>query len=234
LDHNAPTIKPNKGVRFYNPGDRISEPILYSVEGADIHTVARFTLDIEERGFANVPTEIKMLDTGQRIPVNFPTTVCDRFKDRGLVLIDEEHVATEDEEEEDKVPIAVDEDAAKDKGDRIWRKYLFGIVRRHTTLCNEIRRNNGVPEEASGFTRRALKLLNMKDPASAGMEAVDQAVSGQTKAVDPRIASLEEQNAATQELVKQLLAKLSAKDEVQTAAKVEEAAARASAKTRKN
>jgi hypothetical protein len=165
---NAPTVKSNKGVRFYNPGDRFSEPLSYSIEGiGDIHAIARWNIDAPAESFFQVPTELRMLMDNQRVTVDFPTTVLQKFKDRGVVMVDEEWQPGDDEEEADKQPFARTEKEAEAKGKRLWVRYLQKIVRTHIESCQRARSMGGFPVEASGFTRRAFKLLNMHDPATA-------------------------------------------------------------------
>jgi hypothetical protein len=226
-EQNAPTIKTDKGVRFYNPGDRLSEPIPYSIEGADIHTIARYTIDASEGQFFYVPTQIRFLVDNSRIGVDFPTTVCQKFKDRGVVMIDEEWEPSGDEEEDDKVPIARDDEEAKEKGDRIWRKYLFTIVRRWQSQCSEIRVKGGIPDEASGFTKRALKLLGMRDPALSAQDAIQKeqstsAPAQSTEATDELRKTLELQGQMLQQLLDEK-AEREAKDKLKADAAIEKA-----------
>lgn len=179
----APEVKENSGARFYNPGDRINEPLNYSIEGADIHTVARWILDAPKESYFNVPTELKILNVNERVVVDFPTTVCLKFGNRGVTMIDPDHEINDDSEEEDKIPIARTEEEAKAKGDRVWKRYLWNIVRAWQQQCAEIRSKGNIPMEASGFTRRALELLGMKDPATVEMQQVQaqQSTDGSTK-----------------------------------------------------
>jgi hypothetical protein len=225
VNANAPTAKPNKGVEFYNPGDRMSEPIPYSVDGAYIHTIARFVLDADERSYFNVPTEIKFLATNERISVDFPTTVCQKFKDRGIIMVDEDWTPSGDEEEDDKIPIARTREEAKEKGDRIWSQYLWTIIRRWQNLCNEIRAKGGIPEEAQGFTKRALKLLNMRDPAHATQDAIrrENDVNAPAKTAPVEDAAMRAELDETKLKLDKVLALLEAKSKVETAAAVETA-----------
>ena len=115
---NPPTAKPNKGVRFYNPGDRFMEPIIYSLPGmGDIHCVARWAVEAEAQSFFQVPTELRLLQDGTRLNVDFPTTVLQRFADRGITMVDEEWEETEDEERNERLPFAKDDAAAKKVAD---------------------------------------------------------------------------------------------------------------------
>lgn len=234
-EKNAPTIKPGGFVTFYNPGDRLSEPLNYSIEGADIHTVARFVIESEEKSLFRVPTEIKFLADNSRVKVDFPTTVCLKFKDRGLVMIDEEWSPSGDEEEDDKAPFARTEAEAREKGDRIWRQYLWTIVRRWQALCNEIRAKGGVPEEAQGFTKRALRILGMRDPAIAGQNAIQAEQSEARPATEnQRIADLENQLKSTQEMLTKVLGRLGAQDEAEVNESVERVAARTRGRNNQN
>lgn len=212
---NAPTVKPNKGVRFYNPGDRFSEPINYSLPGmGDIHCVARWLVEAEEKSFFQVPTELRLLQDGTRVNVDFPTTVMQRFKDRGVVMVDDEWEPGDDEDRAERMPIARSEDEAKEKGERRWLKYLQDIVKNHINACDRARAAGGFPLEAQGFTKRALKLLNMKDPAAMAFDSFQQktASDAPAKIESAEAADLRARLEATEQTLKKVLALLEAKE----------------------
>jgi hypothetical protein len=236
---NPPSAKPNKGVRFYNPGDRFEEPISYSMPGiGDIHCIARWPVRAEPGSFFQVPTELRLLQDGTRLNVDFPTTVLQRFADRGVVMIDEEFQAGEDEDRNERMPFAVDEDAAKVKGDAKWIKYLQTIVKNHINACDRARAAGGFPLEAQGFTKRALKLLNMQDPAAMAFDSFKKQVAiapdAPQQVQSAEAAQLRSELAETQAMLKKVLDRLAAKEQLDDQAAIEEQSANGSkAKPRK-
>jgi hypothetical protein len=230
---NPPTAKPNKGVRFYNPGDRFMEPIMYSLPGmGDIHCVARWAVEAEKESFFWVPTELRLLQDGTRLNVDFPTTLLQRFADRGVVMIDEEWEETDDEERNERMPFAKDEAAAKAKGDAKWIKYLQSIVKNHINACDRARAAGGFPLEAQGFTKRALKLLNMQDPAAMAFDSFKKQVAIQSDAPQQvqsaEAAQLRSELAETQAMLKKVLDRLAAKEQLDDQEAIEEQSANGS------
>jgi hypothetical protein len=238
-NQNAPTVKSKRGVVFYNPGDRFTEVLNYSLDGiGDIHAIARWTIDAEDHSAFHVPTELTILADGQRVGVDFPTTVIQRFKNRGVLMIDEEYEIQEDEDQEDQSPFAKDMSHAEEKGKRLWIRFLQSIVRNHIESVGRARAVGGIPMEASGFTKRAFKLLGMKDPAAvefqklaADAENAERQLSGSgdTSKLESIVAEQAIQLKATQEMVTKLLAKLEAKEQIKNDAEIEDKVA---AKTR--
>lgn len=232
---NAPTVKPNKGVKFYNPGDRFEEPINYSLPGiGDIHCVARWIVQAEPQSFFQVPTELRLQQDGTRLNVDFPTTVLQRFKDRGVVCIDEDWEPGEDEERAERMPFAATDEAAKVKGDEKWIKYLQSIVRNHINGCDRARAAGGFPLEAQGFTKRALKLLNMADPAAMAFDSFKKqaAVADAPQQVQSEeAAQLRVELDETKRLLQKVLDRLAAKEQMADDAAIEDLAAPAATKS---
>jgi hypothetical protein len=229
-NRNPPTAKPNKGVRFYNPGDRFMEPIIYSLPGmGDIHCVARWAVEAEAQSFFQVPTELRLLQDGTRLNVDFPTTVLQRFADRGITMIDEEWEETEDEDRNERMPFGKDEAAAKVKGDAKWIKYLQTIVKTHINTCDRARAAGGFPREAQGFTKRALKLLNMQDPAAMAFDSFKKQVAiapdAPQQVQSAEAEQLRAELAATNQKLEKLLAGLAAKEQLDDQAAIEDQAA---------
>jgi hypothetical protein len=227
---NPPTAKPNKGVRFYNPGDRFMEPIIYSLPGmGDIHCVARWAVEAEAQSFFQVPTELRLLQDGTRLSVDFPTTVLQRFADRGITMVDEEWEETEDEDRNERMPFAKDDEQAKVKGDAKWIKYLQSIVKNHINACDRARAAGGFPLEAQGFTKRALKLLNMQDPAAMAFDSFKKQVAiapdAPQQVQSAEAAQLRGELAETQAMLKKVLDRLAAKEQLDDQAAIEDQAA---------
>jgi hypothetical protein len=226
-NRNPPTAKPNKGVRFYNPGDRFMEPIIYSLPGmSDIHCVARWAVEAEAQSFFQVPTELRLLQDGTRLNVDFPTTVLQRFADRGITMVDEEWEETEDEERNERLPFAKDDDAAKVKGDAKWIKYLQSIVKNHINACDRARAAGGFPLEAQGFTKRALKLLNMQDPAAMAFDSFKKQVAiapdAPQQVQSAEAAQLRSELADTKAMLQKVLDRLAAKEQLDEQEAIEE------------
>jgi hypothetical protein len=213
-DKNPLSVKPNKGVRFYNPGDRITEPINYSLPGmGDIHCVARWVVEAEEKSFFQVPTELRLMVDGTKLSVDFPETVLQRFKNRGVIMIDDEWEPSGDEDYNERMPIARNEDEAYEKGAARWRKYLESIVRAHVETCGRARAQGGFPIEAQGFTKRAFKLLNMHDPASiAFAEAMKTYVAPSGEAQNAEVVQMKAELDETKQMLAKVLRMLEAKE----------------------
>lgn len=225
---NAPTVKPNKGFRFYNPGDRFSEPVNYSLPGmGDIHCVARWVIEAEANSFFAVPTELRLLQDGTRINVDFPTTVLQRFKDRGIVMIDDEWEPGEDEDRAERTPISRNEEEAKEKGDRRWRKYLQDTVKNHMNACDRARAAGGFPLEAQGFTKRALKLLNMSDPAAIAFDSFqkNQTANAPAQVESAEAAQLRKELDETNQKLDKVMRLLTAKEQLADDEAIEEVTA---------
>lgn len=174
-------------VRFFNAGDRIQVPLLYSnPDGHDIHVLCRYNLDAPAQGEFRVP-EVIQVGMAQ-VHVNFAADISRDFGDRGVILIDANYepprqtreVSTEngteyvvddqsqiDTEADDKIPVAATLEAAKKKGVTMWRAYIETKVRAHMEQCEQIRAAGGVPIAASGQMKRWLKLAGYSDPAEA-------------------------------------------------------------------
>lgn len=198
-DRNQPTVRANKGVRFYNAGDRLNEPIAYSLPGAgDIHAIAKHMVDAPEGDYFWVPTELRLLADGTRIPVDFATTIVQRWGARGVIMVDEDFVEDGDGQT-DNIPICTTEEDAKIKGKRLWDHYLEDICKKHINAVQQARAAGGYPREAEGFTKRALKLRGWKDPAEMVLNEMKQ-----TAGASPDLAAVLAQNAALMKQVQEI------------------------------
>jgi hypothetical protein len=224
---NPPSAKPNKGVRFYNPGDRFMEPISYSMPGiGDIHCIARWAVEAEAQSFFQVPTELRLAQDGTRLNVDFPTTVLQRFADRGVTMIDEEWEPGDDEDRNERMPFGRTEEEAKAKGDAKWIKYLQGIVKNHINACDRARAAGGFPLEAQGFTKRALKLLNMQDPAAMAFDSFKRQVAiapdAPQQVQSAEAAQLRAELDETNKMLRKVLDQLAAKEQLADQDAIEE------------
>jgi len=159
------TLRPH---RLYNAGDRITEAMTYSLpDGHDVHCIARWQLDAPEHDFFTVPQEL--IIAGARVQVNFIETLLrdDRLGRRGVIWVDANWEAPDDEQEAEMTPVAKTDKDAIVKGARRWKDYLLSVAQAHIDSCNQIRANGGVPLEAQGFTKRALREIGWVDPATA-------------------------------------------------------------------
>lgn len=174
--------------KCFNGGDRIKEPISYSIPATfgDIHAIARWELDAPAQSFFEVPTEMK-LPSGERIRVEFPNDIVRKFGVRGVVLIDEDEYG--DQEIPEDQPFAATPKQAEEKGKALWHSYLEEIVRAHIEACAEARAKGGAPRAAQGFTKRALKLLNQSDP---GENVFQQQVQVATS-MNPDVVAMKQQ-----------------------------------------
>jgi hypothetical protein len=229
---NAPSFKANKGIKFYNAGDRISEAITFSLPGTvnanSGNLLANWHMDAPAASFFQVPTEIRLQQDLSRINVDFATTVLQRFADRGVIMIDEEWDAGDDEERAERFPFAVSDEAAKVKGEAKWIKYLQTIVKNHINACDRARAAGGFPLEAQGFTKRALKLLNMQDPAATAFDSFKKQVAiaadAPQQVQSAEATQLRAELAETQAMLKKVLDRLAAKEQLDDQETIEEQA----------
>lgn len=184
--------------RLYNAGDRIEERFPYTIDDQhDTHCIAYWYMRAPEKEFFEVPKVL--LVRSMRISVAFIETILreDRYGARGVVLIDA-NWNPEDSSNEGEDPVAVSEEEAVKKGNRIWNGYIDRTVQQFLDQCNAIRAAGGVPLAAGGFVKRALMLRNVEDPSKA--------VLIQTKANTSEIDELKERMAKQDKLIENLLA----------------------------
>ncbi len=161
-------VQTNRSHRLYNAGDRITEAMTYSLpDGHDIHCIARWQMDAPEHDFFSVPQELVI--AGARVQVNFLETLLrdDRLGRRGVIWVDANWESPDDEHEAEMTPVAKNDKDAIAKGARRWKDYLVSVAQAHIDSCNQIRSKGGVPLEAQGFTKRALREVGWVDPATA-------------------------------------------------------------------
>jgi len=178
---------------FYNAGHRIVEMMRFSIsassagfnaDGNDTHSVGFWPLDAPKEGFFSVPADIRSGNETMR--VGFADDIKRRFGRMGVVLVDSKwDPAQEDPDKEaSEYPVAPDRDSAVTRGEAIWQLHLRKIVEGHLADCQNAMAAGGAPRAASGFTKRAFKLLGVADPGEqyfAGLkEAGKTAASSDT------------------------------------------------------
>lgn len=149
--------------RLYNGGDRILETMIYTKpDGRDIHANGHFLVDAPAESFFEVPTELE--DGVATVHVRFAQDLLRRHGHRGVILIDKnldvDGIA-------DSEPVAATEEQAKRKGRERWLEHCRNVVRKFEEEVAQARAQGGAPRRPSGFTKRALELLGIKDPTEA-------------------------------------------------------------------
>ncbi len=215
-------------IRMYNAGDRIKEPISFSIPDTygDVHAIARWELDAPAQSFFSVPTEMR-LGQGEKIKVEFPYDVARKFGVRGVVLIDEDEYG--DKDIPDNQPFAATDEQAIEKGKSLWNAYLSEIARAHLDVCAAARAVGGAPRAAQGFTKRALKLMGQPDPGEHIFSQQVQAASTNNPDVIAMKAQVD-QMAAMMEEMRQANAKLVADMKAQRTMATEDFLAQAQGK----
>jgi hypothetical protein len=196
------------GIVFFNAGDKISEVLPYTIPtGQDVHCIARWTLTAPKEDFFLVPTEVTIQSTGETLAVQFARDITFKFGTRGVIRIKPDYNAELEDPEKgvEHYPFARNEDEALVRGREIWNVYLRKIIEAHLNDCESARAAGGAPRSAQGFTKRALKLLNIQDPGEQYFRALQNGGAGETRQGDPAIAALQAQNQMMMSLFMQLL-----------------------------
>lgn len=189
-------------ILFYNAGDKIEEVLLYSVPtGHDIHCTSRWTLTAPREDFFEVPTHME-LQTGETISVQFAQDIFRKFGYRGVVRIDAHYKPENEDPDKPVVAKAANRQAAIARGNELWEAYLKTVVESHLRDCESARVSGGAPRSASGFTKRAMKLLNVQDPGEQYFKSLQHGGAGETPKQDGTLAALQAQmNVFTQLLM---------------------------------
>lgn len=159
--------------QFYNAGTRIEELMRFSIssssagfnaDGNDTQSVGFWPLRAPKEGFFTVPAE---LPSGhETLRVNFADDIKRRFGKQGVVFIDAKwKPENEDPDKEvSEYPIAPTKELGVERGAAIWQLHLKKIVEQHLSDCQNSMAAGGAPRAASGFTKKAFKLLGIADP----------------------------------------------------------------------
>ena len=168
------------GILFYNAGDKIHEVLTYSTAAADkdANFLARWQMIAPAQDFFEVPTQLEIRQTGEIIGVQFARDIEQKFGARGVIRIDARHDPEQESDDPEKpLPARAPTQAlAKVRGEELWRNYLRSVIQSHLDDCEAARAAGGAPKSARGFTKRALKLLGVKDP---GEEYFHSLMNGQ-------------------------------------------------------
>lgn len=178
-------------VRFYNAGDRIDEIFRFSdLEGGDIHFIGYWPFAPSKEAWIDVPTEMEFRNG--TIAVRFVQDIKLKFGPRGIVMLDPQWDPAKENPETElwKYPVAPTKELVIERAEKLWQLYLRKIVEGHLADCQSAMAAGGAPRAASGFTKRALKLLNIQDPGELyfqnlqkGNTANNAGVSDETKAI---------------------------------------------------
>lgn len=161
-------MREDRKIKFYNAGDRIQTTLRYSIPtGHDIHVIANYTLDAPEAAFFTVPEESEV--DGATIRHSFDRDIMRDYGERGVILVDANHQAKEDFDQEEVFPIANSNEAAKEKGKRKWMKFVNARVKDFLDQCDTIKSVGGVPRAATGVTLRYLRIAGVLDPSDAAL-----------------------------------------------------------------
>jgi hypothetical protein len=163
-------------IKFYNAGDKIEEPISFSLPAnhGDAHATGRWNM-LAPAAFFFVPTEIKLVDGTQnpmRLRHDHRTQVrhsrCDHDRRRTRIG------RWRGQPHHPRRAAVRSHGCAgcQEKGKEFWKKYLEGIANVHIEECQRARASGGFGREASGFTKRAFKLLGWRDPAAEMLDGL--------------------------------------------------------------
>lgn len=189
---------------FYNAGSRISELMRFSIssssagfnaDGNDAQSVGYWPLNAPREGFFTVPSEVK---SGHEIlRVGFADDIRRRFGKQGVVLIDSkwEPDKEDPDKEASEYPIAPTKELAVERAQAIWQLYLRRMVESHLSDCQNAMAAGGAPRAASGFTKKAFKLLGIADPGEQYFAGLKEAGKNASQPNDALIAIQQQNNA---------------------------------------
>jgi hypothetical protein len=152
-------------MRFYNPGSMIQQMIPYTNTTKDPRegsTISNHLFTAPERDFVEVPDVIVLMtpEGEASIPVGFGRHVKRVFAERGVIHVNPnaKNIVEDDN-------VALDDEGARKKGNRMWKEFLKAKVAEWYTIVQDIKAQGGVPRAATGLFAFALKQLHMEDPA---------------------------------------------------------------------
>jgi hypothetical protein len=183
-------------VLFFNAGDKIEEVLPYSIPtGQDVHCIARWRMLAPKEDFFEVPTELEVVQTNDTIAVQFARDITTKFGSRGVVRVKPDYNAALEDPEKgiEHYPYATSKDGAIARGQELWEGYLRRIVQSHLNDCEAARAAGGAPRSAMGFTKRALKMLNVRDPGEEYFQSLRKG-EAVDKGGNPALAALQAQN----------------------------------------
>jgi hypothetical protein len=167
--------------RFYNGGNADSVTFPYSVEDRN----AFYPVRIPEKDFFELPESIRI--NGKQYWTNFDITVITRKGPTGVVRVDKDA-----EETAFTGPIARTDKEARALGDKIHEEYLIGLVQDYINRVEAFKAQGLNPLPAQGYTKYALKKLNVSDPAEPVRNFVLKATEAEKlKELEAKIQHLE-------------------------------------------
>lgn len=165
-------------VTFYNAGSQIEELFAYSQESPDRESnyYAKWLFTAPKESFFEVPEQMTNTLTGGVVAVQFARDVTMKFGARGVIRLDVNYDKSKEDAEQpiEKYPYAATKEGAVERGKEIWWAYIGHVVQAHIDDCESARTAGGTPRAAAGFTKRALKLMGVRDPAEAYMQLLKE------------------------------------------------------------
>lgn len=158
-------------MKMYNGGDRFQGYVSLSIPGHDNAVTIRWNFDAPAQSFFEVPIVLAVAQ-GQ-VSTRFPEDILRQYPKRGVIWINPSYKG----EIPAHVPIAKTEPEAEEKGKALWDEYLDDVCKKWYAQCEAVRAAGGAPIQATGFTKRALKLRNLPDPGAASLNAAVAAAS---------------------------------------------------------
>lgn len=192
-------------MRFYNGGEKFEASLTYSIPNpnGDAHSVGRMILTFPKEDFVDVIDEVDPGPGFETIATRFSADLLRNYGKRGLVQVDPRHDPGKEDPERELVAKAPNDAAAIERGAKLWHEYTFAIVQAHLADCDAARSAGGAPRYASGFTKHCLRLHKITDPADRYMDSLKEGAAPAQN--DALIATLQQQMAQTNALVKTLL-----------------------------
>lgn len=191
-------------ILFFNAGDKIDEILPYSIPtGQDVHCIARWRLLAPKEDFLDVPTEVVIADTSETIAVQFARDISFKFGARGVVRVKPDYDPDKEDPEKgiEHYPFATSKDEAIERGREIWEAYLRKVVESHLSDCESARAAGGAPRSAIGFTKRALKILNVQDPGEQYFRSLQHGGAGEHGAGNPVLEAMRAQQAVMMQML---------------------------------
>lgn len=164
--------------RFYNGGNADDLTLSYSVIDGDKTRTGRHVVRLNSKDFFEVPESIPV--KGRQHFTNFDITVPTRKGQFGVI-----RVSPDAEQTSDTGHIARTDEEAKKLGDEKHEEYLIKLVQEYIDRVEQFRAQGFNPLPAQGYTKYALKALNIEDPVETVRNHVVKA------AENDRIAALE-------------------------------------------
>ena len=189
--------------RFYNAGEKWSFSLNYSIPSTpdtadDIHVCANYDVVCPAEGWFEVPDELNV--GGALIHVRFAQHLLEHFGHRGIVLLDRNRENVGDSE-----PVAATEEAVIEKARTLWVGYLNTVATSHLDWCSRVRGAGNSPPAATGFAKKALKILGIADPADVLLDQL-RVKPAPAASANGELETLREQVRRQGEMLEELLA----------------------------